>query len=109
MNKQQLRNVLPGGIHHKVASDWAASDDAELLVSQKGAWQVAVYPTFSEDCDYRLKAKTLRYRVALFRQLNGTLYTGTANSDYIAHEWPKNSGFIEWIDKDWQEVEVPHG
>ena len=107
MNRQQLRNVLPGGIHHKVASDWAASDDAELLIeNSKHSWVDAFYPEFSEHANYRLKPKTLRYRVAEWRGQSGpTLHFAKCAPD---EAWlQQQPDFVKWIG-DWQEVEVPH-
>ena len=118
MTKSELRAVLPGGVHHEVAKVWAASDDAVLQCAFKGAsrWDTvdkssAIYPfelsVGSGELAWRIKPKTLRYRVALF---SGSCFPGGhsfgfAYSGSEAAAMALRAGFSRWV-SDWQEVEV---
>lgn len=107
MTREELRAVMQGGKHHEVAKAWLASDDAVLQYrDHRGSWRD--HPSlFSaplcEYYDFRIKPKTLRYRVALLGLT--TPYTNTADSTHQECGFAERSDFIRWLG-DWQEVEV---
>ena len=103
MTKAELRGVLPGGKHHEVAKAWL-SDNSVVVQSRVGIndWEEWLHPAFSEKHEYRIKPKTLRYRVALMT--NGLGFTTT---DYGVTAHVTSANFVKWLG-DWQEVEVDH-
>ena len=57
-------------------------------------------PGWCEDTEYRIKPKTIKYRVALFTD-NSLAVSSEADAKY----WEENHWFKRWV-TDWQEVEV---
>ena len=104
MNKEQLRAIMLGGKHHAVAKAWAQSDDAVLqYLTMVGGWcDKSPSTDIFVELEYRIKPKTLRYRVALMS--NGL---GFATNDYGVTAHITSANFVKWLG-DWQEVEVDH-
>ena len=64
-------------------------------------WEnIAKFPSWSDNIEYRIKPNTIKYRVALFT------YNSLAVSNEVdAKYWEESYGFKRWV-TDWQEVEV---
>lgn len=58
-----------------------------------------------EGHEYRIKPKTLRYRVALFRDPEGRCWTWVAETEEHAERITRAEPFFRWA-TDWVEVEV---
>ena len=116
MTKDQLRAVLEGGKHHEVLKVWLA-DDAAVLQYRYAAigvwndyWQTVELDHIME---LRIKPKTLRYRVALYRTTQtlfldaplNELYTTAVNTVTQMRHLETSAGFVRWL-CDWQEIEV---
>lgn len=106
MTRDELRSVLPGGKHHDVAMKWVA-DDAAVLQANHGdsEWHETNTPSFIVGREYRIKPQVLRYRVAIMRNLNNTLYPSIADSDLAAETLSGCHHFVKWAG-DWRETEL---
>jgi hypothetical protein len=107
MTKDDLRALMPGGKNHQVAMDWLASDDAVLQLQTHGGsdWMDISNPLFLISDAYRIKPKTLRYRVALFQTRDKDYYIANTDDVRVCTAWGKHPEFIRFV-TDWQEIEV---
>ena len=95
--------------HRDLIKAWA--DGAEIQSrhyppnkEQQIDWRTTYNPTWTTDpyVEYRIKPKTIKYRVALCK-VGDLSYTTTANND-SSLSYPDNTRFVEWL-TDWVEVE----
>lgn len=92
--------------HAELIKAWA--DGAEIQVrvptyeTQTAYWQDTPTPTWGYDCDYRIKPKTIKYRIYMWKSSNGVIHVNTAYPD---EQVDNLNTFIKWLG-DWQEVEV---
>lgn len=87
--------------HAELIKAWA--DGAEVQVKDfRARWLNMANPTWHEWNEYRIKPKTIKYRVALCK-VGDLSYTTTANND-SSLSYPDNTRFVEWL-TDWVEVE----
>lgn len=93
--------------HCEVIKAWA--DGAEIQVKDPALnrWSplITERPYWYEDMQYRVKPKTIRYRVALINETDNRIETTTADTDEQAKRIESWTTFIKWI-TDWIEVEV---
>ena len=65
-------------------------------------WEdIEKFPSWSDNMEYRIKPKTIKYRVALFH--DKTL--GIVDNECDERHFSENRYFSRWLG-DWQEVEV---
>lgn len=69
-----------------------------------GEWDETTHPTWSEYKEYRIKPKTMKYRVALLTALDEPCVAATHDSK-AAQEWERHENFVRWL-TDWVEVKV---
>ena len=106
-----LLNVMAGGKHEALALRWENEPCAVLeckCAATSNVWVNAdnyALP-FANGFEWRIKPKTLRYRVALMRGINfGAYNTTIANTTDEIRIVESLSEFVKWVDG-WQEVEV---
>jgi hypothetical protein len=86
--------------HCDVIKAWADGVEIEYWNFNENKWISAFNPLWSETARYRIKPKTIKYRVALF-----TDNSLAVSSEVDAKYWEENRWFKRWV-TDWQEVEV---
>ena len=105
------KNILPGGRDYETAMRLLNEPGAVLQwrnTECSGCWHDfqkddGLQPLAS-NLDWRIKPKTLRYRVALFTDGNEH-WTETTRNDGTATLWESGHLFRKWL-TDWTEVEV---
>lgn len=92
--------------HCEVIKAWA--DGAEIQVKDPALnrWSpLTEHPRWYEDMEYRIKPKTIRYRVALLRYDDGRVTTCNAETEVQEKSLREWHEFVRWL-TDWIEVEV---
>ena len=95
--------------HAELIKAWADGADIQQRYDAAGAlpqgkeWQaIGQFPSWAENFEYRIKPKTIRYRLCLWKDGCGRPYAAVAEED----DKSENSRFfVRWLG-DWQEVEV---
>jgi len=103
MTKEGLRAVMIGGKNHEVAKAWIDGAKVQHRAHSNDEWRNdpnTEHCGFHSSLEYRIKPKTLRYRVALMT--NGL---GFATTDYGVTAHVTCANFVRWLG-DWQEVEA---
>lgn len=91
-------------IHADLIKAWA--DGAEIQVLYSGTyWKDIFYPYWHEKVEYRIKPKTIKYRVGIVVHLNGEPSPMIATTHSAETYYEKLQHFVKWLG-DWQEVEV---
>lgn len=103
MTRDELRAVLPGGVNHDAAMKWIADDKTALQCCDLPKdnwcdWQPlnTNVDVFCADRKWRIKPKTLRYRVAVMRRDDGEVFLQTAYSESEEQNFAEHCRFIEW-------------
>ena len=71
-------------------------------------WPIEAHIDFdSPELEFRIKPEMLRYRVGLFRSVNGTVFTSITDTSFKAGDldFEASKNFVRWLG-DWQEVEA---
>lgn len=89
--------------HCEVIKAWA--DGAQVQLLDCNTWRDVPSPSWNAEWQYRVKPKTIRYRVALINETDKRIETTTADTDEQAKCIESWTTFIKWI-TDWIEVEV---
>jgi hypothetical protein len=91
--------------HAEVIKAWADGAEIQYKDSVYCLWHTIPDPLWVETVEYRVKPETIKYRVALMRDIGG-YYTNTYNSG-IPEEiiYSSYTHFVKWL-TDWVEVEV---
>lgn len=100
--------------HYDVIVAWAEGKEIQNRRDGSLSWNTLssnkYAPSFSPEWQYRVKPKMVRYKRFLWRR-SGNF--GTPERVLIVHPdeqkyEPREAwlGFVRWIDKEWQEVEV---
>jgi hypothetical protein len=91
--------------HRDLIIAWANDKSLEIQYETTDhEWRDASSPAWNEDYGYRIKPEVIRYRVAIFSDVNSTI--AATKKDEIAKFWEeKNPDFKKWL-TDWIEVEV---
>lgn len=95
------------GQRHKHADAiiaWAEGAEIEFRsVPDRGWVPILSTPGWYEDCEYRVKLPTKKYRVALFKNgNNGDYYTSTADNQADSNDHEGMPHFVRWL-TDWVE------
>lgn len=86
--------------HAELIKAWADGDEIQYL-DIRGNWVQAITPSWNPDLKYRIKPKTIRYRVALLKFDNNFVPNAIEDPNYnTCHQY-----FVRWL-SDWIEVEV---
>jgi hypothetical protein len=95
MNRQEFARIVQA---------WADGADIQYRYAPLADWSDASHPCWSKEVEYRIKPKTIRWRVALLRGSDDSVFTVLA---YPNFGWDKKEPpeFIRWL-TDWQELEV---
>jgi hypothetical protein len=66
---------------------------------------------YAKPSDLRMAPKkvTVRYRVAVLSNSDGSCFTRSSNTDMDATEIMERHNFVQWIHNEWQVAEVPQG
>ena len=87
--------------HCDLIKAWADGVEIQQRYDRSKEWQdIGPFPSWVESFEYRIKPKTIKYRVALF-----TDNSLAVSSEVDAKYWEENRWFKRWV-TDWQEVEV---
>ena len=112
MLTQRDKNILPGGRDHETAMRLLNEPGAVLQWRNPkinnpcwSDWAPLCPTPFREDIEWRIKPKTLRYRVGKFAFRPGNVQLCIVESEGGEDYWKDHPDFIDWI-ADWQEVEV---
>ena len=94
--------------HAELIKAWA--DGAEIQARSKGevgwGWRDLETPTWKDDYEYRIKPNTLKYRLALYEQQNGSPDKSFVYVFYETMPDPTRAGgFVRWL-TDWTEIEL---
>lgn len=96
--------------HAEVIKAWA--DGAEIQYrspeSMSISWNDTKDPAWNVEFEYRVKPqpkKCVPYKRYLYHSLGGETHVGLVYKDRGWNPEPGNSGFIDWIDTEWQEHE----
>lgn len=91
--------------HADVIIAWAEGKDVQVWDECAKCWCdiVKSIPFFMGD-KYRIKPPAKKYRVALFNNNNGNIYTSTADTPEDVEFYEKDIGFVRWL-TDWIEYE----
>ncbi|SOD41350.1 hypothetical protein [Nitrosovibrio sp. Nv4] len=94
-------------VHAVVIKAWA--DGAQIQIKERGKWvdyRIDSAPHWVPAMEYRVKPETLRYRVALHKQIHfGGFFTGVVSNDDGAVVVEGCATFVRWL-TNWVEVEV---
>lgn len=92
-------------IHAEIIKAWADGKQIQWQDSV-GTWRNVneQHPIWCTDTAYRVKPETIRYRVALFKDVDEG-WTDSANSQETAVRCTSSRFFVRWL-TDWIEVEV---
>jgi len=84
---------------------WADGLHVQKRYIYRPEWgEIAEYPSWTDEYEYRIKPKTIKYRNALMmggKGFDGYVISCNQNPERIE----QNEWFIKWLG-DWQEVEV---
>ena len=83
---------------------WANGATIQRQIAYENTWCDDIYPTWSTQCDYRIKPETIKYRVALYKQ-DGDSWCGFVTSHTQEKTVQSCNSFYRWL-TDWIEVEV---
>ena len=91
--------------HADVIIAWAEGEDVQVWDKGPKRWcdVTTSTPAFIEDWEYRIKPPAKKYRVALFNNNNGDVYTNTADTPAAAG-YEQHGFFVRWL-TDWIEYE----
>ena len=89
--------------HADLIKAWADGADIQQRLTPSAIWEeIGQFPSWAEQFEYRIKPKTIRYRLCLWKDGCGRPYAAVAEED----DRSENSRFfVRWLG-DWQEVEV---
>ena len=111
MLTQRDKNILPGGRDHETAMRQLNEPGAVLqwrCTIGSGRWydfeEADLVKPFACDLEWRIKPKTMRYRVALLKT-SCKFWTSAADNQTEAARIESLEPFSRWL-TDWQEVEV---
>ena len=91
--------------HADLIKAWADGADIQQRYDSVKEWQnIGQFPSWAENFEYRIKPKTVRYRLYIWTNKEGEFSVESVNSteDFIGED---SFGFFRWLG-DWQEVEV---
>lgn len=103
-SKQMKQGTGKPHVHAELIKAWA--DGAEIQYKpggKQGNWLDCLYPTWDSCIEYRIKPKTIKYRLYLYQSGMRTIIQTANESD--RDDATKYRSFIRWMG-DWQEVEV---
>ena len=106
MLTQRDKNILPGGRDHETAMRLLNEPGAVLQWRHAGLqwndYEPVYGPHFLAHLEWRIKPKTLRYRVAIFKDHSMSVVVDEEDhACFMRHRL-----FRQWSTPDWQEVEV---
>ena len=111
MLTQRDKNILPGGRDHETAMRLLNEPGAVLQWLNPeinnpcwSDWTPFCPCPFRDDLEWRIKPKTMRYRVALLKT-SCKFWTSAADNQTEAARIESLEPFSRWL-TDWQEVEV---
>lgn len=92
--------------HADVIIAWAEGKDVQIWLESPGAWGdvTSESPAWLEDCEYRIKPPSKKYRVALFKYPGVKAVVSVANSEEDAERYEENPQFVRWL-TGWTEYE----
>ena len=94
-------------VHAEVIKAWADGKQIQMKSELTVGWVdlLVPHPSWHLTTEYRVKPKTIRYRVALFRSPSGNHFTNNADTQERADSFQTRVYFVRWL-TDWTEVEV---
>jgi hypothetical protein len=90
--------------HCEVIKAWADGHEIQIKTLTAG-WVTTLGPVWNENFEYRVKPKTIKYRVALYKGQVSDNYWAAALQDELQKDTLLHSIFVRWL-TDWIEVEV---
>ena len=88
--------------HAVLIKAWADGAEIQVRISAFGTWRDVPNPNWNLDCVYRIKPKTIKYRLFLWEHpVTKEISVESTSIDVMI----PYGGFIKWL-VDWQEVEV---
>jgi hypothetical protein len=91
--------------HAELIKAWADGADIQQRYDSGEEWQaIGQFPSWAENFDYRIKPKTVRYRLYVWKNKMDEFSVEALNNTE-EYEPEVSIGFIRWLG-DWQEVEV---
>ena len=94
-------------VHAEVIKAWADGKQIQMKSELTVGWVdlLVPHPSWHLTTEYRVKPKTIRYRVALLDDGVGYPYPYAVASDDVAHRVYGQSNFKRWL-TDWTEAEA---
>ena len=92
--------------HADLIKAWADGAEIQRWAESTKSWVDAEPPSWNDALEYRIKPNTLKYRLALYEQQNGSPDKSFVYVFYETMPDPTRAGgFVRWL-TDWTEVEL---
>lgn len=89
--------------HADLIHAWA--DGAQVQIWDLDHWKDEAFPVWFHGAKYRIKPKTVKYRIYLSADTSNNYRIYVADTPEIAERFEQSIHFVRWL-TDWIEVEV---
>lgn len=97
---------MPRHKHADMIVEWAETGkEVQEYNEVLGKWKYTTTPIWSEYVTYRFKPKMIKYKKAFIRDRDGKINVSSVSSQTDYTWLCRHPSFVEWIDKDWREIE----